>query len=115
MFEICAKDSNVKYHKNLKLNYPRIKDAAEALKNGVIKRKDYLKIKRAIDLGECPPSDTPLGANIGIHGIGQYNFIFKNLPFVFNWTDGSIAVSNENIDELFKVTKIGTEVIIQNY
>ncbi len=113
-FKICEKDTNTKYYKNMKLNYPRIKDAAEALKNGLIKRKDYLKIKNEIETGNCPPGDTPLGANIGIHGIGKYNFIFKNLPFVFNWTDGSIAVSNESIDELFSVTQVGTEVEIHN-
>ncbi len=51
--------------------------------------------------------ETELGNNIGIHGIGRLNFIFKNLPFIYNWTDGSIAVSNENIDEIYSVAKKG--------
>ena len=61
---------------------------------------------------ECPPKETKLGSDIGIHGIGTYNIIFKNLPFAFNWTNGSIAVSNENADELYSVVKIGTPVKI---
>lgn len=113
-YRICRKDTNFKYYKNLQLNYPTTKDAAEALQNRIITRKEYMEIKYSHDHNQCPPSDTPLGAGIGIHGIGKYNFIFKNLPFVFNWTDGSIAVSNENIDELFSVTKVGTQVEIKN-
>ena len=113
-YRICKKDTNFKYYKNLQLNYPTPKDAAEALQNRLITRKDYMEIKYSYDHIQCPPSNTPLGAEIGIHGIGKYNFIFKNLPFVFNWTDGSIAISNENIDELFSVTQIGTPVEIKN-
>ncbi|MFH1198276.1 MAG: L,D-transpeptidase [bacterium] len=110
---ICGIDNKSRYHKYFKINYPSKRDAAEALKNGYISKEDFRKIMTAPD-NECPPDDTPLGADIGIHGIGKYNFIFKNLPFVFNWTNGSIAVSNENIDELFSVAGIGTQVEIIN-
>lgn len=54
-----------------------------------------------------------LGGNIGIHGIGRLNPIFKNLPFVYNWTDGSIAISNESLDELLSVINTGTQVVIK--
>jgi murein L,D-transpeptidase YafK len=113
-YEICKIDTNTQYHKFLQINYPNLKDAGEALKNGYIKKEEYQLILSNIDEKGCPPSDTKLGANIGIQGTGKYNFIFKNLPFVFNWTNGSIAISNENIDELYKVVKIGTPVKIKN-
>ena len=61
----------------------------------------------------CTSDKTILGGNIGIHGIGRYDYFFKNLPFVYNWTDGSIAVSNEDIDELYTAVKKGTEVVIK--
>jgi len=32
---------------------------------------------------------------------------------VFNWTDGSIALSDEDIEEIYSVIKIGTKVIIK--
>ena len=54
-----------------------------------------------------------LGGEIGIHGIGRLNYIFKNLPFVYNWTNGSIAMSDEDIDELYSVVKLGTKVVIK--
>ena len=37
----------------------------------------------------------------------------KNLPFVYNWTNGSISVSNEAIDEIFSVVQKGTKVVIK--
>jgi len=111
-YHICDIDVNSKYHKFLKLNYPNEKDAAEALKQGYISQDECVRILEALKRNDCPPADTKLGSNIGIHGIGEYDFIFRNLPFTFNWTNGSIAVSNKNIDELYSVVKIGTPVKI---
>lgn len=111
-YKICSIDTSSQYHKLFQLNYPNDKDAAEAMKQGYINKDEFDAINLAYKKNECPPEETSLGANIGIHGIGKYNFIFKNLPFTFNWTDGSIAISNENIDELFSIVKIGTPVKI---
>lgn len=111
-FKICKIDTNSEYHKKFFLDYPTEADAAEALKNNVITKNEFDLITNW--KGDCPPSETRLGADIGIHGIGKYDLIFRNLPFVFNWTNGSIAVSNASIDELYGVININTEVIIQD-
>lgn len=111
-YKVCAADSLSKYHKFLYLDYPNEQDAAEALKQKYINSNEFNTIMLAVKKNECPPKETRLGADLGIHGIGKYNVIFKNLPFSFNWTNGSIAVSNENIDELYSVVKIGTMVKI---
>jgi hypothetical protein len=112
-YEICSIDTAFKYHKMLRLNYPNKKDAGEALRMKLISRDDYDKINDEIDAGNCPPVKNK-NLIIGIHGIGKLNFIFKNLPFVYNWTNGSIAVSNEDIDEIYSATRIGTEIVIKN-
>jgi murein L,D-transpeptidase YafK len=109
---ICSIDTVSKYHKFLHLNYPNGRDAAEALKQGYINNDEFNVISLAERQNICPPYETKLGSEIGIHGIGTYNFIFKNLPFSFNWTNGSIAVSDNNIDELYSIVKIGTQVKI---
>ncbi len=109
---ICSIDTVSKFHKFLHLNYPNEHDAAEALKQGYINKDEFNAIVINVRQNTCPPSDTRLGSEIGIHGIGTYDLIFRNLPFTFNWTNGSIAVSNENIDELYSVVKIGTPVKI---
>ena len=109
-YYVCKIDTNSKYHKFLQINYPNQRDAAEALKNEYISKKQYREITRQLDNGICSPDNSPLSADIGIHGIGEYNFVFKNLPFIFNWTNGSAAVSNEAIDEIHSVVTNGTRV-----
>jgi len=112
-YKICYIDTMSKYHKFLRLNYPNLSDDVEALRKGIITQKEYDKLTFDFYYGECPDMNTALGGNIGIQGIGEYNSIFKNLPFVFNWTGGSIAVSNEGIDEIYSVVKKGTKVVIK--
>jgi hypothetical protein len=102
-----------KYHKFLRLNYPNLNDATEALRKGIISQKEFDKLSFQFYYDDCPDLVTALGGNIGIQGIGEYNSIFKNLPFVYNWTDGSVAVSNESIDEIYSVVKKGTKVVIK--
>ncbi|MDQ7817195.1 MAG: L,D-transpeptidase [Melioribacteraceae bacterium] len=111
-YKICSIDTNHKYHKFLQLSYPNEKDAAESLKRSYISQGEFEAIHIAFKKNECPPKETKLGSYIGIHGIGAYDFIFRNLPFTFNWTNGSIAISNKNIDELASIVKIGTPVKI---
>lgn len=113
-YYICSIDTNDIYYKKLYINFPNLADASEALREGVINRDEFIAIKNSLDKKTCSFKYTKLGADIGIHGIGEYNLIFKNLPFVFNWTNGSVALSNEDIDELLSVVKIGTKVIIKN-
>jgi murein L,D-transpeptidase YafK len=112
-YKICSFDTLNKYHKFLRLNYPNLNDATEALRKGIISQKEFDKLSFQFYYDDCPDLVTALGGNIGIQGIGEYNSIFKNLPFVYNWTDGSVAVSNESIDEIYSVVKKGTKVVIK--
>jgi murein L,D-transpeptidase YafK len=112
-YRICSIDTVSKYHKFLYLNYPNLTDATEALRKGIISQKQYDNLSFEYYYGDCPEKVSSLGGDIGIIGIGEYNGIFKNLPFVFNWTDGSISVSNEDIDEIYSVIKKGTKVVIK--
>lgn len=112
-YKICEIDTNAKYYKFFKINYPNIYDATEALRKGLISQEEFDKIKFDYYYGICPDPNTELGGNTGIHGIGRLDFLFKYLPFVYNWTDGSVAISNENMDELYSVVKKGTKVVIK--
>lgn len=112
-YQICQIDKDHKYYIKLKLNYPNINDITEALRKNLITQREFDQLKFEFYYEDCPSLKTPLGNDVSIHGIGEYNFIFRNLPFVFNWTDGSIAVSNEDIYELYTVVSKGTKVVIQ--
>ena len=112
-YQVCSIDTSYKYYKFFRLNYPSIDDATDALKKGLISQKEFNNIKFEYYYEGCTGYNLVLGGNIGIHGIGRFNFILKNMPFVFNWTDGSIALSDEDIEEIYSVIKIGTKVIIK--
>jgi murein L,D-transpeptidase YafK len=112
-YEICNLDSVHKYYRFLKLNYPNIDDASDGLRKGIISQEEYNRLSYEFYYEGCPRTKTALGNDIGIHGIGQYNSIFRNLPFVYNWTDGSVALSNQDIDEIYSVVKKGTKVVIK--
>ena len=111
-YVICSVDTASQYKIFFRLNYPNISDASDALRKEWITQKQFDQIKTEINNGKCPTFNTILGGNIGIHGIGRLNFIIKNLPFVYNWTNGSIAMSDEDIDELYSVIKVGCKVVI---
>ena len=113
VYKICKIYPTHKYHKFFQINYPNLEDGANALRKGWISQKEYNDIKFQYYYESCTKYHVLLGGNIGIQGIGELNYIFKNLPFVFNWTDGSIAMSNENIDEIYSVIREGTEVVIK--
>jgi len=113
-YKICKIDTNYIYYKKMYLNYPNVADAAEALRMRIITKDEFLAISNSIKKNGCSFKYTDLGSDVGIQGIGKYNLVFNNLPFVFNWTNGSIAISNENIDEILSVVKLGTRVIIKN-
>jgi hypothetical protein len=112
-YKICDIDTASRYHKFFKIDYPNLNDAREALRKGVINQDVFDKLKFDFDYNVSPDSSTYLGGNVGIQGIGRLNFVFKYLPLNYNWTDGSVAISNEDMDELYSVVKKGTKVVIK--
>ncbi len=113
VYKICKIITNHKYYKFFQINYPNLEDGANALRKGWISQKEFNEIKFQFYYEGCTKYHILLGGDIGIHGIGELNSIFKNLPFVFNWTNGSIAMSDESIDEIHSVIREGTEVVIK--
>lgn len=112
-YKICSIIDDPTYYKFLRLNYPNLDDAVEALRKSLITQKEFNDLKFQYYYEDCISDNTVLGGNVGIHGLGRLNYIFKNLPFVYNWTDGSIAVSNESLDEILTVIHKGTKVVIK--
>ena len=110
---VCDKKVQTKYHKMLKINYPNDNDLARMLKADEITQNQYQSFLQNRNNFGCVIEDLLPNGEIGIIGTGEYNYIFKNLPFAFNWTNGSVAISNENVDELFSVVNVGTKVMIK--
>ena len=92
------------------LDYPNREQAERAFHAGIIGYKDYSAILAAVRNKRQPPQRTPLGGYIGIHGIGNGN---KQIHEMINWTNGCVALTNRQIDDLETWVFIGMRVVIQ--
>lgn len=92
------------------LNYPTPVEAKYAYLQDRITRADYQAIIDAALEHRIPPQNTPLGGQIGIHGLGAGNPLVQR---EVNWTDGCIALTNWQIRILARWVHVGTPVIIR--
>lgn len=89
-YTIWKKGPHAKYHKYLFISYPNISDKKNARK-----------------MHKEP------GGLIYVHGLNKRYVKFGKFHILKNWTDGCIAVTNEEIDELYKFIKVGTKIEIR--
>ena len=109
-FRVGWMNKKTRYHRFLGLTYPDLPAADRALVDGRIDEAQWQAIRRAAEAGEVPSQNTPLGGMIGIHGIGDGD---RGVHRDYNWTNGCVALTNEEIDELLRWVKIGTPVEIR--
>jgi murein L,D-transpeptidase YafK len=103
-------NENSKYHRFFGFTYPNVENAKRAYQEGMIGEGTFRTILRAELIENVPPQNTPLGGQIGIHGVGRANrLIHEN----FDWTSGCIAMTDEQIDRLTQWVKKGTLVVIR--
>ena len=89
-YAVDAKNPKSQFYKALHLSYPSAADQANARK-----------------LGVGP------GGDVEIHGLGaKWGWIGAKHRLT-DWTDGCIAVTNEEIDEIYPQIKVGTPVEIR--
>lgn len=109
-FRVAWVNADSRYRFFIGLDYPRREHAKRAFENGDIDDADRQRILRAIYAGRLPPQDTPLGGQIGIHGLGRAD---PGLHEMADWTRGCVAVTNEQIDLLRRHVYIGMAVVIR--
>jgi murein L,D-transpeptidase YafK len=88
-YVIDEKKGSSSFHKALHLSYPNADDRA-----------------RAAVLGKPP------GGDIEIHGLPATFAWVGTTQHVLDWTAGCIAMSNDEIDEVWKMVSVGTPVEI---
>jgi len=91
------------------LDYPTTRHVELAVKAGRLSAQDYRRLMYAVQNGQAPPFNTPLGGRIGIHGIGHGSL---QVHETVNWTNGCIALTNKEMHELMQWAHIGTRVSI---
>lgn len=97
----------------MQLDYPNLLDAWYGYKDKIISSNEFKKIVMAFKNNQTPPQDTLLGGYIGIHGLGEVNEEILNIHEINNWTEGCIALKNEEINELRQFVSIGTPITIK--
>jgi murein L,D-transpeptidase YafK len=109
-FRLVRITPSTTFHRFMGIDYPTLTHAEHGLRAGKIGREHYTAIQRALKAKAIPPQETPLGGYIGIHGVGAGDpAVHKN----FNWTQGCIALTNRQIDDLSKWVYLGMRVVIR--
>ncbi len=88
LFRIDRRNANSRFHLSLGIDYPQREDVIRASAGG----------------------DAP-GGDIFIHG--QPNAVYGKATLRHDWTAGCIAVADAEIEELWRITPIGTLVDIR--
>ena len=95
-FKIISKKPHEKWHKMLMLDYPT--------------KDSWTRFKERKSQGLIPKG-AQIGGGIAIHGTWPKDDIVVD-DFT-NWTNGCIALKNEDLDELEAILPIGTKVTIR--
>jgi murein L,D-transpeptidase YafK len=90
IYAVEAKIPNSQFHRALLISYPNAADRERARKMGV----------------------KPGGA-VETHGIGEKYGYLGALHRATDWTDGCVAVTNEEIDEIYPLVSVGTTIEIR--
>jgi murein L,D-transpeptidase YafK len=110
-FYICTMNPSKRFYKFMGLSYPGLKHAESGLQERLINQREYDKIKKAIDERQPPIWSTRLGGAIGIHGRTELPGP-DHQPEALNWTEGCIALANNDVDELYSIVALGTVVTV---
>jgi murein L,D-transpeptidase YafK len=90
IYSVDAKKPDSRFHKALHISYPSPADRERAQKMGV----------------------SP-GGDVEVHGLGSmWGWVGTEHRRV-DWTDGCIALTNEEIDEIYPLIKVGTPIEIR--
>lgn len=102
-FYIFTKNPRSSFHLSLGISYPSKDDADRGLTGGAITVAERDEIAKAIDEKKMPPQKTALGGEIYIHGGGVSD----------DWTQGCVALDNNDIEEIYELIDVGTPVSIR--
>lgn len=102
VYYICRKNPQSQFYLSLGISYPNQQDAEAAYAAKLISKKQFIRIKRALERGDCPAWDTPLGGEIFMHGNGSRP----------DWTWGCVALDDPQMRELYDLVPVGTPVTI---
>jgi murein L,D-transpeptidase YafK len=95
VYKIASKRPHEKWDKMMLIDYPT--------------KADYEKFNKRKSDGLIP-KNAKIGGGIGIHG--TWNRDEMAVDYFQNWTNGCISLKNEEVEELYNMIPVGTNVTI---
>jgi len=92
VYSLDWRQDSAKFYKSIHLSYPNIKDKAHA--------KSFGKSAGGMIMIHGTPT------NWSLSPLGDW------MPMLTDWTEGCIAVTNDDIDEIWEQTNNGTPIVI---
>lgn len=89
-YRVAAFNPDSRFYRSIRLSYPNASDLARARALGV-----------------------SAGGDIMIHGMAPERRAFGAGHWLFNWTSGCIAVTDQEIDEIWQRVEVGTPIEIR--
>jgi len=89
-YSIDFKNERSRFHLSMRVSYPNADDRESARKRGV-----------------------PPGSDIMIHGLPNGMGFIGRLSLARDWTDGCIAVTNSEVEEIWSMIEVGTPIEIR--
>lgn len=109
-FKVTRVNDASRFHIFIGIDYPQLQHIDEARRRGLIDDTEYERsIAHGLRHGQFP-QDGPLGGHIGFHGIGEGD---PDIHDRFHWTQGCIALTNEQIEAFAALIEVGTPIVIE--
>lgn len=109
-FTIQRVNAKSKFRTFLEFDYPSPSTAWAARAAGLLSDEEYRYFQSYRQQHGMSPPDTGLGGHIGLHGLGRSD---EWTHMRRDWTEGCIAVTNEEIDRIDRWIDVGSKVVIR--
>jgi len=109
-FKITEIRPSARFTLFMAIDYPNRDHIERAFHESRIGPDEYRVLRYDLDHGRPAPQNTSLGGQLGIHGLGRGS---PEIHKAVNWTDGCIALTDEQLAELANMVTVGTRVVVR--
>ncbi len=109
-FTITEVKRSARFKLFMALNYPNLDHTERAFSDNRIGLREYKTLISDLKNGRPPAQNTSLGGQLGIHGVGAGDM---KIHQTVNWTNGCIALTNDQLMELAGWVTVGTRVVVR--
>jgi hypothetical protein len=109
-FTITEVKRSARFKLFMAISYPNLDHTERAFLEQRIDAKEYKTLTYDLKHGRPPSQNTSLGGQLGIHGVGSGDM---KVHESVNWTNGCIALTNDQLLELAGWVAVGTRVVVR--